>query len=66
MTVLGFLSLITFVIGYGGTLEEISEAIFGDTAGDYVDSTLETIHYTLFLVMILTIIQVFLILGNSH
>jgi hypothetical protein len=48
MTVLGFLSLMTFVVGYGGTLNVISVDIFGEDAEDYLETTLETIHYSLF------------------
>jgi Ca2+-binding EF-hand superfamily protein len=66
MTVLGFLSVVTFIVGYGGGLDDLSEDLFGDTAEGYVENTLETIHYSLFLVMILTIIQVFSILAIGH
>lgn len=65
MTVLGFISLCSFVIAYGGTLDDWSTSIFGNEG--YIESVLEEVHYFLFLVMIMTIIQVFILvaIGNS-
>mmetsp|Transcript_5509 Transcript_5509/g.7576 ORF Transcript_5509/g.7576 Transcript_5509/m.7576 type:complete len:807 (-) Transcript_5509:445-2865(-) len=59
MTVLGFLSLVTFCISKAGTLETVSELVFGqlDDGEDFLEELLESIHYDLFLVMVLFIIQ---------
>lgn len=66
MTVLGFLSILTFVFCYGGTLDTWSADIFGESGEDYIEDMLETIHYLLFLIMVLTITEVFLLIyiGN--
>lgn len=66
MTILGVISLCTFAISYGGTLEKLSSSLFGRSASDYVPSTVETCHYLLFLVMILTVVQVYLLLVLSN
>jgi hypothetical protein len=44
-------------------LDQWSEDIYGTSAGDFIEGTLETIHYLLFLVMVLAIIQVFILIG---
>jgi Ca2+-binding EF-hand superfamily protein len=62
MTVLGFLSILTFAVCYGGTLNFLSVWLFGDTAADFITEYLEDIHYLLFLVMVVTIIEVFILL----
>lgn len=66
MTVLGFLSVLTFIIAYGGTLDELSTILFGSAGSTFIDSTLERIHYMLFLVMILAIVEVFLLIGIGN
>jgi len=62
MTVLGFLSILTFAVCYGGTLNFLSVWLFGDSAADFITEYLEDIHYLLFLVMVVTIIEVFILL----
>lgn len=62
MTVLGFLSILTFAVCYGGTLNFLSIWLFGDTAADFITEYLEDIHYLLFLVMVVAIIEVFILL----
>lgn len=56
MTVLGFLSVSTFVISKSGLFEMLSVAIFGE--GDEFLEMFETVHYCLFFVMILFVVQV--------
>jgi len=59
MTVLGFLSLMTFVIGKVGLLELISEHIFADKEDGrgLLGELLEDVHFDLFLVMVIFIAQ---------
>jgi len=59
MTVLGFLSLITFCISKMGVLSEISQAVFYDMKDGegLLEELLESVHYDLFLVMVLFIAQ---------
>jgi hypothetical protein len=63
MTVLGFLSLVTYAMDYSGLCAAISVAAFGTEGEDYLLETLETIHYLLFLVLVLTILQVVMMTG---
>mmetsp|Transcript_32710 Transcript_32710/g.59876 ORF Transcript_32710/g.59876 Transcript_32710/m.59876 type:complete len:808 (+) Transcript_32710:95-2518(+) len=60
MTVLGFLSLITFCIskmGYLGTISQNVYSELGEEGDDYLEELLESVHYDLFLVMVLFILQ---------
>jgi len=59
MTVLGFLSLVTFCISKMGVLSDISQAVFYDVedGGGWLEELLESVHYDLFLVMVLFIAQ---------
>jgi hypothetical protein len=66
MTVLGFLSLVVYAFDYSGGANSMSEAIFGTTGEHYLLTTLETIHYLLFLVLVLTILQVIMLTHISH
>ena len=68
LTVLGFLSLMTFVIGRIGVLEKLSAFAFKDVVdpeeGKYVlGELLETVHFDLFLVMVIFIFQTVLLIG---
>ena len=65
MTILGFLSIATIIISAGGTLEKLSEVIFDE--GETLVELLETVHYILFLVMVVFIVEVMLlvVLGNG-
>jgi len=59
MTVLGFLSLVTFCISKAGVLSDISQIVFSDVEDGkgWLVELLEAVHYDLFLVMVLFIIQ---------
>lgn len=59
--------MVTFAVAYGGTLDDWSSVIYGEDGEGYIESTLESIHYLLFLVMVVTIIQVFMLIsiGNT-
>lgn len=52
MTVLGFLSLVTFSVSKLGVLPSLSTSIFGDGKHneEYLEELLEMVHYALFLV----------------
>lgn len=67
MTVLGFISILSFLLTYSEALNDISEDMFGSSGEGYLTEVLEIIHYLLFLVMVLTVVQVmFLVwIGNS-
>jgi len=57
MTVLGFLSLTTFVLEKTSLLHLISKEIFGMANEDVLLEILDTVHYDLFLVMVIFTVQ---------
>mmetsp|Transcript_56518 Transcript_56518/g.128157 ORF Transcript_56518/g.128157 Transcript_56518/m.128157 type:complete len:755 (+) Transcript_56518:129-2393(+) len=65
MTILGFLSICTFIATNSGLLEDLSEIVMGDE--ESLIELIEKIHYTLFMVMVIFIAEVLglLSLGNS-
>ena len=69
MTVLGFISASCFAISSTGILAYVSGLIFGDSdhGRHYLEHLLHTVHYTLFLVMVVFLIQVlFLCYFGQH
>jgi centrin-1 len=64
MTVLGFLSLVTFVVTRSGTFRMISEAIYGDE-GEELLEMFELVHFTLFFIMLLFVFQVFVLVKGA-
>ena len=62
MTVLGFLSVVTFVLSEAAWLDDISGAVYGPEGTGYLEALVEDIHYGLFLVMVVFIITVICIL----
>merc|ERR1719232_1344005 len=58
MTVLGFLSMFTFLISQFDFISTLSDHIFGES--EFLIEILEVIHYTLFFVMIFFIMQALL------
>lgn len=68
MTVLGFLSLITFGVSKASLLQEMSAAIFGESEEreGYLEELLERIHYVLFAVMCLFIFQVIALVHHGN
>ena len=69
LTILGFLSITTLILSQSGALEAISEEVFGESeeSKELLTELLETVHYILFLVMVVFIIEVMLLvrLGNG-
>lgn len=63
MTVLGFLSVVTFIITKSGFFESLSIAIFGEE--DEMLEIFEFIHFTLFFVMIFFVLQVLLLVQQA-
>jgi hypothetical protein len=70
MTILGFLSVITFVCTKVGVLEMISISVFGDGSGndhiyeenkERLTEIFETVHYCLFAIMIFFVFQVIIL-----
>mmetsp|Transcript_6674 Transcript_6674/g.10943 ORF Transcript_6674/g.10943 Transcript_6674/m.10943 type:complete len:629 (-) Transcript_6674:29-1915(-) len=64
LTVLGFLSLIVFVVGQAGVISEISEQMFHEE--EELQELIEKVHYLLFSVMVLFMIEALLLfkVGN--
>jgi len=58
MTVLGFLSVFTFVISKMHFFPELSKRLFGEEEEEQLLEIFEFVHYTLFFVMIFFVIQV--------
>ena len=67
MTVLGFISILSFLLTYTSALDDLSTDLFGSGGAGYLTEVLEIIHYLLFLVMVLTVMQVMFLVwvGNS-
>ena len=63
MTVLGFLSIFTFVITKAGYFKEISEMIFGDDS-DLLE-IFEFVHFTIFFVMVFFVMQVLILVQEA-
>lgn len=55
LTVLGFLSLIVFVVGQAGVISEISENLFHEE--EQLQELIEKVHYLLFAVMVLFMME---------
>jgi hypothetical protein len=55
MTVLGFLSMVTFIVASEGFITELSVKVFGDSpkGEEYLKELFEQAHYMLFLVMVM-------------
>lgn len=68
MTVLGFLSLVTFSISQAGLLKRVSVKIFDHSEeGEHeLTELFEEVHYLLFAVMILFIVQVIVLLVMAN
>lgn len=58
LTVLGFLSLCTFCITKLGVFEELSVKIFGKNEAEELLEIFESVHFALFLVMVLFVLSV--------
>ena len=59
LTVLGFLSLIVFVVGQAGIVSDISEKMFHEE--EELQELIEKVHYLLFAVMVLFMIEALLL-----
>lgn len=68
MTVLGFLSVVTFCVSQAGLLRRISIEIFGDSEEGkiYLTELFEHVHYLLFAIMVLFIIKVLILLHCAN
>ena len=68
MTILGFLSLVTFCISQAGLLKKISISIIDDTeeGKEYLTELLEKVHYLLFAIMVLFICKVLFLLHLAN
>lgn len=65
ITVLGFLSLITFCVSRLGVFEILSVDLFGEEESEYLQELFESVHFALFFVMILFVVQVMQIVRES-
>jgi len=61
MTILGFLSVITFLCTKVGALKEISKCVFGEEEEEEMTEIFETVHYCLFAIMIFFVFQVIML-----
>mmetsp|Transcript_13489 Transcript_13489/g.17475 ORF Transcript_13489/g.17475 Transcript_13489/m.17475 type:complete len:662 (+) Transcript_13489:20-2005(+) len=68
LTVLGFLSLVTFVISQMDILDRLSGTIFGEgkEREGYLEELLEQIHFIIFAVMVIFIMQSMILLRNTR
>jgi Ca2+-binding EF-hand superfamily protein len=68
LTVLGFLSLVTFVISQMDILDRLSGSIFGEgeEREGYLEELLEQIHFIIFAVMVIFIMQSMILLRNTR
>jgi hypothetical protein len=68
MTVLGFLSVVTFCISQAGLLRRLSIQIFGNSEEGkvYLTELFEHVHYLLFAIMVLFIIKVLILLHSAN
>ena len=68
LTILGFLSITTLILSQSGTLEAISEEVFGgsEEGKERLTELLEKVHYILFLVMVVFIVEVMLLVGLGN
>ena len=72
MTILGFLSVVTFVLTSTGALKALSEIIFCEDVDDdceegseYLTELVEKTHYTLFFVMVVFIIEIITLVSSG-
>ena len=66
MTVLGFLSVVTFLLSEAALLDDISTAVYGEEGSDYLEGLVEDIHYSLFAVMVCFLVQAICILYSCR
>jgi hypothetical protein len=75
MTILGFLSVVTYVLTSTGTLTFLSENIFcGGVHGsddceegaEYLTELVEKTHYTLFFIMVVFIVEILTLVGSGN
>lgn len=66
MTILGFLSAVTFVVTKCGVFSTISSALFGEEEEELLVEVFETVHFTLFFVMLSFVIQVLVLLQECN
>lgn len=68
LTVLGFLSLVTFVVSQINVLEQISGAVFGEgeEREGYLEELLEKIHFLIFAIMVIFIFQSLVLLRITN
>jgi len=65
MTVLGFLSACTFVLVQSGVFEHMSVALFGEEEEELLVEIFEQVHFALFFIMLLFVIQVLVIVSQG-
>jgi len=68
LTVLGFLSLVTFVVSQANVLDIISGAVFGEgeEREGYLEELLEKIHFLIFAIMVIFIAQSLVLLHITN
>ena len=65
LTVLGFLSIFTFVITKAGFFMRLGETMFGPDRHEELLEVFESVHYTIFFIMISFVIQVLILVEEA-
>lgn len=65
MTILGFLSVFTFVLVQSGVFEKLSIALFGHEEEELLVEIFEEVHYALFFIMIIFVSQVLILVSQG-
>jgi len=66
MTVLGFLSIVTFCVTKMGLFETISVAVFGEEEKEELLETFEMAHYMLFFIMVFFVVNVLVLVHGGE
>ena len=65
LTVLGFLSVFTFVATHTGILQKLGEHLLGPARHEDVLEAFESVHYTIFFIMVFFVIQVLVLVKEA-
>jgi hypothetical protein len=66
MTVLGFLSMVTFIVASAGFITDLSILCFGEEKEEFLKELFEQAHYMLFLVMVIFFFFAIFILDSNR
>jgi len=66
LTVLGFLSIFTFVVTKAGFFMRLGEHLFGPERHEELLEVFESVHYTIFFIMVFFVIQVLILVNEAN